>query len=379
MQNKEKILIDCTFFDGSWTAVESTVVYAGRLLQGLLKYSSYQIYVLIWKGTESLIDNIVGQEVDKIVLDKKYPQAYKRHLYRISGFLPRILKKEIHKRGITIVLHPHCFDVFFHFRKPIKYFAVLHDLFLYDIRKDKFLYYPWRLYRKIMIKRIPHLISISQSTHDELLRRDGKESMVIYNSIAFDFNIAEQQIEAIVGKKYILDVNRFLRYKNAETLIRAFYILKDDIPHLLYLKGDQNNEEDRKGLETLVEELKIKDRVIFDLSYRTEGEMRYLYTHADLFVSPSLKEGFGWTPIEAVIMKTPTIVSDISVFKEVTCGKIPMFNPYSPDNLAIHMKDMLTNPPSEKAKTSLASFFMNRYSLETQISHLISCIASEEE
>ena len=85
--------------------------------------------------------------------------------------------------------------------------------------------------------------------------------------------------------------------------------------------------------------------------------MRYLYTHADLFVSPSLKEGFGWTPIEAVIMKTPTIVSDISVFKEVTCGKIPMFNPYSPDNLAIHMKDMLTNPPSEKAKTSLASFF----------------------
>lgn len=376
---KYNILIDCTFFDGSWTASESTVVYAGRLIQGLLKYSSCcQVSVLIWKGTESLIDNLVGQKVEKIVLDNKYPQAYKRHFYRITGFLPKSLKEEIHKRGITIVLHPHCFDAFFHFGKPIKYFAVLHDLFLYDIRKDKFLYYPWRLYRKIMIRRIPHLISISQSTHDELLRRDGKESMVIYNSIAFDFDIAEQEVEAIVGKKYILDVNRFQRYKNAETLIRAFYILKDDIPHLLYLKGDQNNEDDRKGLVTLVEELNIKDRVIFDSSYRTEGEMRYLYTHADLFVSPSLKEGFGWTPIEAVILKTPTIVSNIPVFKEVACGKIPVFNPYSPDNLAIHMKEMLTNPPCEEVRTGLAAFFLNRYSLETQISHLIAFIASEE-
>ena len=229
-----------------------------------------------------------------------------------------------------------------------------------------------------MIRRIPHLISISQSTHDELLRRDSQESMVIYNSIAFDFDIAEQKVGDIAGKKYILDVNRFQRYKNAEILIRAFYILKDEIPHLLYLKGDQKNEEDRKKLVTLVEELNIKDRVIFDSSYRTEGELRYLYTHADLFVSPSLKEGFGWTPIEAVILKTPTIVSDIPVFKEVTCGMIPMFNPYSSDNLAIHMKDMLTNPPSEKARTGLAAFFLDRYSLETQISHLIAFIASEE-
>ena len=378
MQNKENILIDCTFFDGSWTASESTVVYAGRLLQGLLKYSSYQVYVLIWKGTESLIDKIVGQKVEKIVMDKQYPQAYKRHFYRISGFLPRIIKKEIRRRGITIVLHPHCFDAFFYFGKSIKYFAVLHDLFLYDIRKDKFLYYPWRLYRKIMIRRIPHIISISQSTHDELLRRDGKESLIIYNSIAFDFDIAEQEVETIADKKYILDVNRFQRYKNAEILIRAFYILKDDIPHLLYLKGDQNNEEDLKKLVALVEELNIEGRVIFDSSYRTEGEMRYLYTHADLFVSPSLKEGFGWTPIEAVIQKTPTIVSDIPVFKEVTCGKIPVFNPYSPENLSGLMKDMLTNPPSEKARTGLAAFFLNRYSLETQISHLIAFIASEE-
>ena len=98
--------------------------------------------------------------------------------------------------------------------------------------------------------------------------------------------------------------------------------------------------------------------------------MRYLYSHADLFVSPSLKEGFGWTPIEAAIHKVPVLVSDIEVFREVTCNRLPLFDPYSPEDLAEKMLKILSDPPSKEARTKLADFFQDKYSLRRQIDRL---------
>ena len=95
--------------------------------------------------------------------------------------------------------------------------------------------------------------------------------------------------------------------------------------------------------------------------------MRWLYTHADLFVTPSLKEGFGYTPIEAAVLKTPVLVSDIPTLREVTQGKLETFDPHSPEELAEKMLKMIANPPSEKEKDDIAMFFLKEYSLEKQI------------
>lgn len=218
-----------------------------------------------------------------------------------------------------------------------------------------------------MIRKYPYVISISKVTRDELLRIDGKASDVAYNSIPFDFKIQEQSVEIACEKKYILDVNRFEQYKNAEVLIRALDLLKNDIPHVLYLKGGPEHEKECQRLEQLVVELGLENRVIFDKKFRTEGELHYLYTHADLFVSPSLREGFGWTPIEAAIHKTPVLVSNIEVLQEITCGKTPTFDPQSPEDLAKHILEILNNPPSEQERIEIAEFYLNRYSLEKQI------------
>ena len=227
-----------------------------------------------------------------------------------------------------------------------------------------------QVYLLFLLRKFSGLISISEGTHVDLVQWGNLESEIAYNSMPFDFSAPEQSVPEIPGRKYILDINRYERYKNAETLIRAFYQLKDTIPHILYLKGDKNNVEDRSVLEKLVAELGLEDRVVFDMVIRTEGEMRYLYSHADLFVSPSLKEGFGWTPIEAAISRTPVLVSDIEIFKEITCDKIPRFNPHSPEDLAAHILETLNNPPSEQEKTELADFFLETYSLKKQISRL---------
>lgn len=373
MKETTNLLIDCSYMEKAFVSSGSLVIYAARLIQGFQKYSHCRIHVLLWREMEDALDQFVDQEYEKIVLDRDKVFTSWRPYYRLFGFLPRQLKEEMRRRNISTVLLPiHLFG-FLYFSSPYRHYAIVHDLILYDnVKKErgKLSYFIWHKYRSMLTRKFPHLISISKATHDELLRRDGKESEIVYNSIPFDFTTQEQPIEAIRNKQYILDVNRFHQTKNAEILIRAFNLIKNVIPHILYLKGDHKCERERKELERLVNELGLNDRIVFDHSFRTEGEMRYLYSHADLFVSPSLLEGFGWTPIEAAVNKTPVLISDIEVLKEVSCYKIPTFNPHSPEDLAKQMLTILQDPPSEQEKTDLAEFYIGRYSLSHQIKQL---------
>lgn len=372
------LLVDCSNFDDGWSTASSLFLYAGRLIKGLLQSGHYQVHVLIRREREEQMDQLIGGDYSKIVLEKDEIDPRKSALYRIFGVLPRKLKEELKKKNIRIVLQPTHLQSFFYYPRPYRQFTVIHDLFEYDLvrdRRGRLNYFIWRLYHRMLIRKFPHLITISKATHDELLRLDGRESRIVHNSLAFDFMIPEQTVESIVGRSYILDINRFAPYKNAELLIRTLGLLKDRIPHSLYLKGDNFFGEHRLYLERLASDLGLGDRVIFDIDYRTEGEIRYLYTHADLFVSPSLMEGFGWTPIEAAILKTPVLVSDLEVFKEVTCGKIPTFDPHSPEDLAARITAILDNPPAMEDRTELMEFFLDTYSLKKQIERLEEVLA----
>lgn len=369
----DNLLIDCSYVNESNISSDSLGIYAIRMIKGFLKYGHYKVHVLLWRGMEDLFDRVVGDNVAKIVLDRSDLLTNWPPYYKLSGTLPGKLKQEIENRNISVVINPFHHGTLFFYSQPIKQYAVVHDLLSFDLVKNckgKIYSYLWHKYQIQLMKKYTGLISISQNTHDELKVREGFESEVVYNSISFNFAIDKQPIESVQGKKYILDINRFSENKNTETLIRAFGLIKNTIPHILYLKGSLDFEDHRKALERLVTDMGIEDRVVFDTDDRTEGEIRYLYLHADLFVSPSLKEGFGYTPIEAAILKTPVLVSNIDVFKEVTCGKFQSFDPYSPKELAEHIMEVLKNPPSEEERKALSDFFMEKYSLCNQIKQI---------
>lgn len=373
MKKTNTLLIDCTFMEKSWSASISLVIYAVRLIQGFLELGSTQICVLVWEDKEELMDNLIGRKYDKIVIDRNDLTTQWRPYYRLTGFIPKKLRKEIAYRHVSTVLLPHIYGVLFFYPKGIRHYAVVHDLFIFDRlrkNKNKIHFTLIHLYIKCLLRKFNGIITISKTTQKDLLQIEGFESEVAYNSIPFDFSVAEQSIQEVVGRKFILDINRYELYKNAETLIRAFNLLRDTIPHILYLKGGKDNNEEKKVLQNLVKELNLEDRVIFDMEVRSEGEMRYMYTHADLFVSPSLKEGFGWTPIEAAVLKTPVLVSNIETLNEVTCNKIPYFNPYSPEDLAKKILAILQNPPSEQERIKLSEFYLEQYSLSKQIKRL---------
>lgn len=367
------LLVDCSYIGKTWKPSDSLVIYAARLIEGLIRYSHIQPQVLIWKDKEKMMDDLVGCPMNKIVIERSDLPTNWRPYYRLLNILPKVVRQEIDNRKISAVLLPfHC-DVLFYYPKNIKHYAIAHDMLIYDMNKRErgaFKYFLWRQYQNYLTRKFTRLITISKYTHDEVLRTNGVESDIVYNSIPFEFNSTETTVDSVLGRKYILDVNRFDQRKNPQVLIQAFNLLRDKIPHFLYLKGESDQNGNYKCLKTLVSDLGLENRVILDTTYRTEGEMNYLYSHADLFVSPSLKEGFGWTPIEAAVLKTPVLVSDIEVFREVTCNKIQTFNPHSPDDLSGNIMEKLKNPPSKQELNDLADFFLQQYSLKNQIMQL---------
>ena len=373
------LLIDYTYMPNGQDLSNSLAIYGSRLIQGFQRYGHYCIHVLLWRDTEAYLDKLVGGPFNKIVLDKKdVPARCRRSYNRLRGILPPGLTEELERRKIEKVLLPAHLNSIFHFRRPFTHYVIIHDLFYHEVQRalrGRLSFLKWRTLDFLSIWMYRHLITISNVTHDEVRRFTGRESQVLYNSLPFSFNIPEETVESICGKPYILDINSLQERKNTEVLIRAMDLLKESIPHILYLKVGRFYPEVRLRLEQLVSDLGLQDRVLFDTDYRSEGEIRYLYAHADLFVSPSLKEGFGWTPIEAAILKTPVLVSDIEIYQEVTCGKIPTFNPHAPEDLAAHILEILDNPPSLEERTELADFFLETYSQKKQIERLEAILA----
>jgi glycosyltransferase involved in cell wall biosynthesis len=75
--------------------------------------------------------------------------------------------------------------------------------------------------------------------------------------------------------------------------------------------------------------------------YLPTDELRSLYSYADLFVYPSLYEGFGLPPLEAMVCGAPVITSNSSSFPEVVGDAALQIDPQDPDALADAVKAVL--------------------------------------
>ena len=93
-------------------------------------------------------------------------------------------------------------------------------------------------------------------------------------------------------------------------------------------------------------------------------------------MTPSLREGFGFSPLEAASLGTPVIISNIEVLREVTCNKFPVFSPQNHEALADLILQELKSPLSATERQQLADFFRERYSAGRQIAEFEKVITS---
>jgi len=189
-------------------------------------------------------------------------------------------------------------------------------------------------YLKRAIKYSTKIIAVSNTVADELRKNFkgiDKKIEVIYEFMDDKFTNQNQIYERIVDNPYLLFVGNRKKHKNLSLLIKAFAIIKEKIPHYLVIAGGKDREKDE--VDMLVEELNIQERTI-QLIKPSDEVIISLYKFADLFVFPSLLEGFGLPPLEAVSLGCPVILSDIPILREVFGEAGFYFNPYSEEDLA---------------------------------------------
>lgn len=230
---------------------------------------------------------------------------------------------------------------------------------------------------KNRINNLDYIITISKQTQLAVKKITKRDSIIIYNSVEPPTVVGRKSQDFPFGndEKFILDINAFFKYKNADLLLNAFAIIHKDYPsYRLYFKGNYIDEFER--LPKLAESLGITDKVYFDLNRLTEDEISWLYSNAAILVSPSFMEGFGYTPIEAINHRTPVIVSEIDTLKEVVkdCGVY--FNPNNAEELAMRIKDEICNPTPQEELMRRQSLMLELYSSKKQVNCFMDYLSS---
>ena len=140
---------------------------------------------------------------------------------------------------------------------------------------------------------------------------------------------------------FILYVGTLEQRKNIPTLIKAFYKLKkDETKQKLVIAGGKGWK--YKEIFETIDKLNLQKDVIFT-GYVLDEDLPALYNAADLFVYPSLYEGFGLPPLESMACGTPVITSNTSSLPEVVGDAGIMVDPYDVDRLADAMHKVLSN------------------------------------
>jgi glycosyltransferase involved in cell wall biosynthesis len=282
----------------------------------------------------------------------------------LKGFFKQseILKK--FEKELTLFFYPH---VNLPYYIPKNVVITIHDLRMLtkfwdrnEIKRKIFIFY-----LKRALKHSTKIITVSNTVAKELkqnFKGTDKKIEIIYEFIDDKFINQNQSRHRIFDYPYILFIGNRRKHKNLSLLIKAFAIIKKKIPHYIVIVGDKEKERDE--VDILVENLNIQERVIQFIKPSDEVIIS-LYKFADLFVFPSLFEGFGLPPLEAVSLGCPVVLSDIPILREIFGEAGFYFNPYSEEDLARAILAIISNEEFkigllEKQKERLKMFDKNK-------------------
>jgi glycosyltransferase involved in cell wall biosynthesis len=201
-------------------------------------------------------------------------------------------------------------------------------------------------------RRATRVMTVSESSKRDILRfvdTEPEKIDVIYNAYDDRFAIDPGEEEVVrVSERYQLQ-SEFVLYagnvkphKNLERLIKAFYLVrKRGLDHLkLVLIGDEISK--YTALRRAVHQYQLHKYVRF-LGYLPEETLAVMYRLAGVFVFPSLYEGFGLPPLEAMASGTPVVTSNVSSLPEVAGDAAVLVDPYDPSAIAEGIYQVLTD------------------------------------
>ncbi len=228
----------------------------------------------------------------------------------------------------------------------VKSVMTVHDLILERYPEYRPRSYLQRFYRPVTqagIKRAERILTVSESTARDVqsfYRVDRATIQVIGNAIDVTFKrernprrLTEVRERYGLPERFILTIGAGRPHKNVEVLVEAFAHLDPALAVTLVI-GGKHDTRFPDTIGSLIETHAIGHRVI-RLGTIQEADLPVVYSLATIFVFPSLVEGFGLPPLEAMACGTPVLASMTSAVSDVVGDAALPFDARDPQQLTV--------------------------------------------
>lgn len=238
-------------------------------------------------------------------------------------------------------------------KRVITVYDMIHEKFASSLDPDR----SFASIKAAAIRRADHVICISKNTRKdliEILGIDATKVSTIYLACN-PHNDPDKNIKQIpkIEKPYLLYVGQRARYKNFDKLLEAYANrrrLNQDFQLVCFGGGNFSNSEVKR-----INSFQLADKVI-----QVSGDddmLANLYRGATAFVYPSLYEGFGIPPLEAMSFDCPVVCSNVSSIPEIVGNAGEYFDPYDMDSIIDTVEKVVY---SEKALSTLKTLGKER-------------------
>jgi len=236
--------------------------------------------------------------------------------------------------------------------------VTIHDLI--HVRFPRFHRPGVALYARVMArlaaKRARIVIADSEATKRDIVELLGTpEEKVRVVSLGVSSRIQRRPAEEVarfreergLPEGYLLYVGARKRHKNLGLLLRAAATMPASQRAPLVLSGREWTGDD--PLAVLAASLGVKDTIGFAGDLRDDVELSCLYSGASLLVQPSLAEGFGLPPLEAMACGVPVLSSDAGSLPEVLGDAAELLPPRDPEAWAAAVLRLLSDAAKRAA------------------------------
>jgi glycosyltransferase involved in cell wall biosynthesis len=318
-------------------------IYGPQVSGGLGRYNQQLVKYLL---TQDRVNQYILVFKDKPIDLPALPDNFQVKIYNCSwyGFREQFIYSGWLKKLKPDLVH------FTHFNVPLFYngqFVVtIHDLIMTKFpsrrasRLNVFMFaLKYFFYDKVMrhaLRKAVKIITVSNFVAEDikeyykLTTKEASKICTIYEGLTLEDRLLGPQ-PPILPKKFFLYVGNAYPHKNLEFLVKTFWqFLKRYPDFYLILVGPPSYFYQR--LKSFVAEKKESQHIIFP-GFVSDQDLPYYYQQATAYIFPSLYEGFGLPPLEAMFYRLPVLSSNSSCLPEILGDVVLFFDPQNDQDL----------------------------------------------
>ncbi|WP_138205914.1 glycosyltransferase family 4 protein [Haloimpatiens lingqiaonensis] len=330
----------------TWYSGTGIGTYTENLIKELVQIDKSNFYNIYWSGNN--YDSLQRENTKILITSERHKKFFEHNYFPCNLQKMNVDLYHIPQNGIGFSSDIKCKTV-----------ATIHDLIPYTMPETV-----GKGYLIKFLKEMPYIINschgiltVSEFSKKDILKYFPiNPERVFVTPLAANFRYRpyrKDRCKSLIKKRFniekpfILYLGGFSQRKNIKSLLISFSKIYKDLNQEYNLVILGSYKEEGKPLVKLCEDLNIIDRVIFT-GFIEDRFLPVFYNACDVFVYPSLYEGFGLPPLEAMSCGAPVITSNTTSIPEVVGESAILINPLNLEEISTALCHVLNNESVKK-------------------------------